>query len=86
MIEYPLLGKPFECFVTESTKMPTMYFKDAANCIASIADAPREVIKTVNYNVARITPTTSAKDLEQAVRRQVPDARRQRANSSRAGH
>ncbi|MBE9505821.1 MAG: NAD-dependent epimerase/dehydratase family protein [Chloroflexi bacterium] len=75
MIEYPLLGKPFECFVTESTRMPTMYFKDAANCIEAIADAPSEAIKTVNYNVAGITPTTSAKDVEQAVRRHVPDAK-----------
>ncbi len=75
MVEYPLLGKPFECFVTEDTKYPTMYFKDAANCIEAIADAPREAIRTINYNVAGITPTTSAKDIEQVVRRHVPDAR-----------
>lgn len=75
MIEYPLRGKPFECFVTEGTKMPTMYFKDAANAVEAIAAAPAEAIKTVNYNVAGITPTTTAKDVENAVRRRVPDAR-----------
>ncbi len=74
MIEWPLRGKPFECFVTPDTKMPTMYFKDAANAIDSIANAPIESIKSVNYNVAGITPTTSAKDIELVVRRYVPNA------------
>ena len=74
MIEFPLRGKPFECFVTEGTKMPIMYFKDAANSLDAIADAPRDAIKTVNYNVAGITPTTSAKDIELVVKKHVPDA------------
>ena len=74
MLEYPLRGKPFECFVTPETKMPTMYFKDAAHAVDSIADAPRESIVTVNYNVAGITPTTSAKEIENVVRRHVPEA------------
>jgi len=75
MIEFPLRGKPFECFVTENTKMPIMYFKDAANAIDSIASAPATAIKTVNYNVAGITPTISAKEIEAVVRRRVPDAK-----------
>ncbi|MBN1856293.1 MAG: NAD-dependent epimerase/dehydratase family protein [Dehalococcoidia bacterium] len=74
MIEFPLRGKPFECFVTEGTKMPIMYFKDAANAVDAIADAPRDAIKTVNYNIAGITPTTSAKDIELVVKKHVPDA------------
>ena len=75
MIEFPLRGKPFECFVTENTKMPTMYFKDAAHAVDAIANAPAESIKSVNYNVGGITPTTSAKDIEMVVRRHVPDAK-----------
>jgi len=75
MIEFPLRGKPFECFVTENTKMPIMYFKDAAHAIDLIANAPIETIKTVNYNVAGITPTISAKDIEAVVKRHVPDAK-----------
>ncbi len=75
MIEYPLKGQPFECFVTEDTRMPTMYFKDAANAIETVANAPAESIRTVNYNVAGITPTASAKDIENVVKRHVPDAR-----------
>ncbi len=74
MMEYPLRGMPFECFVTEDTRMPTMYFKDAANAVDAIASAPSDHIKTVNYNVGGITPTTSARDIEQVVRRHVPDA------------
>ncbi len=75
MIEYPLKGQPFECFVTEDTRMPTMYFKDAAHAIETVANAPAESIRTVNYNVAGITPTASAKDIENVVKRHVPDAR-----------
>lgn len=75
MIEYPLRGRSFECFVTEDTKMPTMYFKDAAHAIDAVANAPIESISTVNYNVAGITPTVSALDIENVVKRHVPDAR-----------
>ena len=74
MIEYALRGKPFECFVTGDTKMPIAYFKDAARAVDAIAAAPIERIKTVNYNVAGITPTISAKDIEMVVKRHVPDA------------
>jgi len=74
MIEFPLRGKPFECFVTPETKMPTMYFKDAANSIDAIAEAPLESIKSVNYNVAGITPTTSARQIEEVVKKHVPNA------------
>jgi len=74
MIEFPLRGIPFECFVTPETKMPTMYYKDAASAVYSIADAPLANIKTVHYNVAGIVPTTSASDIEAVVRRHVPGA------------
>jgi threonine 3-dehydrogenase len=75
MIEFPLRGEPFECFVTPSTKMPTMYFKDAASAVYAIAEAPLESIRTVHYNVAGITPTMSAGEIEAVVKRHVPDAR-----------
>ena len=75
MFEFPLRGKPFECFVTEGTKMPIMYFKDAAHAVDSIANAPIESIKTVNYNVAGITPTRSAGEIATVVRKHVADAR-----------
>lgn len=75
LLEFPLRGKPFECFVTEGTKMPTMYFKDAAHAVQTVANAPIERIETVNYNVAGITPTRSAGEIAAVVRKHVPEAR-----------
>lgn len=74
MIEYPLRGEPFECFVTKDTKAPVMYFKDAARAVDMLFQAPRERIKSVNYNVAGVKPSRSAKEIEEAVRAYVPDA------------
>ncbi len=74
MIEYAALGRPFQCFVSEETKGPAMYFKDAVHALDLASQAPFERIETVNYNVAGITPTPSAKELEIAVRQAIPDA------------
>ncbi len=74
MIEYPALGNPFECFVAPETKGPGMYFKDAIHALDLVSRAPREQIETVNYNVAGIVPTPSAAQIEQAVKKVIPDA------------
>ncbi len=74
MIEYPAMGKPFECFVTPETKGPGMYFKDAVRSLQLLSDASLECIQTLTYNVGGLTPTPTAKDVELAVRAHVPDA------------
>ncbi len=74
MIEYPALGRPFECFVTPETKGPAMYFKDAVRSLWMLADAPQERIETLNYNVAGLDPTPTAKQVEAAVRTHIPEA------------
>jgi len=74
MIEYPALGKPFECFVTPETKGPAMYFKDAVRSLWMIADAPRERIEMLNYNVAGLDPTPTAREVEAAMRAHIPEA------------
>jgi len=74
MIEYPALGKPFECFVTPETKGPGMYFKDAVRSLLMIAEAPAENLETLTYNVGGLTPTPSAKEIETAVRAHIPEA------------
>lgn len=75
MIEYAALGKPFTCFVTEDTRSPVMYFKDAAKAVDMLFQAPRERIQTVNYNVAGVTPSHTAKQIEQVIRKHIPEAR-----------
>jgi nucleoside-diphosphate-sugar epimerase len=74
MIEYPALGKPFECFVTPGTKGPGMYFKDAVRALLMLAESPAERLETLTYNIAGLMPTPSASDVETAVRAHIPDA------------
>lgn len=74
MIEYPALGKPFECFVTAETRGPGMYFKDAVRALQLLAAAPVERIETLNYNVAGLSPTPTAQEVESAVRAHIPAA------------
>jgi len=74
IIEYPALSRPFECFVTEDTKAPVLYFKDAARAVDMLYRAPKEQIKAVNYNVAGVTPTRTAKEIEVIVKKYIPEA------------
>ncbi len=75
MIENAVLGKPFECYVAEETKIPVMYFKDAARCTDRVCGAEKEQIKTINYNVAGVVPVRTAKELEKAIRKYIPGTR-----------
>jgi len=75
MIEHPALGKPFECWVSEDVAAPFIYFKDAVRATMMLYEAPREAIKTVCYNLAGVTPTPTAKQLEMAVKKFIPDAK-----------
>jgi threonine 3-dehydrogenase len=74
MIENAVLGKPYECFVTEDTTMPMILVKDAARAADMILQAPKENIKMVNYNVAGGASVVSAKEVEQAIKKYIPDA------------
>lgn len=73
MIEHAVQGKPYECFVSEETKVPVIYFKDAVSSIEMLFQAPKEQINTVNYNVAGVTPTLSAKELELTIKKYIPE-------------
>jgi threonine 3-dehydrogenase len=75
MIENAALGKPFECFVTEDTANPVTYFKDAISATLMLFEAPRENIKTVCYNINEFSPSPTAKELENTIRKFVPNAR-----------
>jgi threonine 3-dehydrogenase len=74
MVENAILGKPFECFVTEESSGPLIFFKDAARAADMVIQAPKENIKMINYNVAGDVPPVTAKDLEQAIKRHIPKA------------
>lgn len=75
MIENAILGKPFECFVTEDTAVPVTYFKDAIHATLMLYDAPREQIKTVSYNISEVSPAPTAKELELTIKKFIPEAK-----------
>ena len=73
MLEHAVLGKPYECYVTENTCFtPPMYFKDSVRVLDMLYQAPKENIKTINYNVCGLRKTKSAKELEKAIRKYIP--------------
>jgi len=74
MIEYPALGKPVECFVSEDVVWPFTYRKDAVRATLMLYHAPKENIKTVCYNICGVTPMPSLKDVEMTVKKLIPDA------------
>jgi nucleoside-diphosphate-sugar epimerase len=75
MIESAILGKPFECFVTEDTAVPVTYFKDAIHATLMLYDTTREQIKTVSYNISEVSPAPTAKELELTIKKFIPDAK-----------
>jgi len=75
MIENAILGKPFECFVTEDTTVPVTYFKDAIHATLMLYDAPKERIKTISYNISEVSPAPTAKELELTIKKFIPDVK-----------
>jgi len=74
MIEKAALGEPYECYVAEDTRYPgVMYFKDTVRCLEMAYQAPREQIKTVNYNVAGLKGGVTARELELSIKKHIPD-------------
>jgi nucleoside-diphosphate-sugar epimerase len=75
MIEESARAKPFTVWVRPGTRAPVLYYKDAARAMLSLADAPRDAIRTVNYVVDGVRPRPSAEELAGVVRAAVPAAR-----------
>jgi len=75
MIENAALGKPYESFAGETAAVPVTYFKDAIRAIEMLFYAPKENIKTVCYNISGVSPARSAKELEMAIKKFIPDAK-----------
>jgi len=74
VIEECAKGEPFTITLKPETKVPVIYFKDAAQAIVRLGEAPLENIKTVNYIVAGVRPIASAGELADIVRAKVPGA------------
>lgn len=75
VIEESAKGKPFTINVNPDTRVPVMYIKEAGQAAITLAKAPVDRIKTVNYNIDGMKPSPSAGELADAVRAELPDAR-----------
>ncbi len=64
-------GEKYTCFVKEDTILPFMYMPDTINSILSLADAPVDKLSRRTYNVVAFS--CSAKDLENAIKKEIPD-------------
>jgi threonine 3-dehydrogenase len=72
VIEYAAKGVPFTIWARPETRVPILYFKDAALAIIALAEAPADRIKMVNYVLSGPRPT--ALDLVTLVKERFPDA------------
>ena len=75
MIQSAALGRPVECSVSEDTKLPVLYYEDAMRATQMLYDAPKEQIKTVCYNVVGVFPSLTAKEVELAIKKFIPEAK-----------
>ncbi len=73
-IEEPLKGRPYVLLVEPETRVPALYFKDAARALQMLAETDRSQLSRSVYNVAGISPAYSAGQLVEAVKRQIPEA------------
>lgn len=73
MIEDAIRGKQNICrFAAPESIGSWIYFTDAAKAAIDILDAPKEKIQMMNYNVAGIPPTISAKETECILKKRYP--------------
>jgi threonine 3-dehydrogenase len=75
VIEECSKGKPFTITATPQTAVPILYYKEAAQAMIQLGQAPLENIKTVNYLVDGAKPTPTAGELAKVVREKIPEAR-----------
>lgn len=74
VVEACAKGQPFTMPVRPDSRVPLMYFKDAARALVRLGAAPVDAIKTVSYVLDGVTPTPTAGELAAMVRAHVPGA------------
>lgn len=75
MVEESIKGNPYEVSVSQETRAPIMYFKDAARAIIELGNAPKENIRMVNYLVTGVKPVATAQELANIVIKKIPGAK-----------
>jgi nucleoside-diphosphate-sugar epimerase len=72
MLHAAARGEAYTCFVRPDTRMPFMTMPDAIEALLQIAQAPRERLTRIAYNLTAFNPT--AGELAEAVTRAFPGA------------
>lgn len=76
MVEDAILGKSHECiYAVPESRASLIYIKDAARAADMVIQAPRENINMVNYNVAGIPKTVTAREIETALLKRYPETK-----------
>lgn len=65
-------GRPYACFVRESTRIPFVAMPDAIEAFLKLADAPRDALRSHVYNIGSFAP--SAAEIASRVREAFPQA------------
>lgn len=73
MVQQPALGKPYEAYVANDTRLDILYVKDAINALVQLHNVPAEKLKRRVYNIAGIRingQAPEAREIEVAVKKQ----------------
>ena len=73
-IEESVKGRPYSIYVEPCVWIPILHINDAVRAFVEVAEAPKEVIRTVNYTVLGPTPAPTAQQLVNAIKARVPGA------------
>jgi nucleoside-diphosphate-sugar epimerase len=73
MIHAAAQGKPYDCFVSEETRLPFMTMPDGVAALLQLADADPSVLSTRVYNIQGFS--ASAGEIRRAVLERYPGAR-----------
>lgn len=74
LIEECVKHRRYTLQVNPSVKFPLLYFKDAAQAMIKLAEAPLENVKMVNYLLNGVEPKKTAQELVDMVKLRIPDA------------
>lgn len=72
MLHHAAQGKPYDCFVRESSRLPFMAMPDAIKALVELSQAPKDALSRHVYNVTSFS--LSAGDFYEHVKQAFPDA------------
>lgn len=72
MLHHAAQNLPYDCFVREDTRIPFMAMPDAINAVLRLANAPREKVTKIAYNIGAFNP--SAMEIYDIIKKTYPAA------------